>query len=259
MKKKPASPTLDDIVFECRNKEYGAYLLRKNHQAYLFRGLLVSVAVLLLFLVAITKISRFQHTRYIDNSQPYGHSVDIELPDKPYGIRSVKLSANAATPAFVLPKIVAVPDPVITKYEKSGLQTGEGNDTTVSSGEGTEKTESGEFSSRGDGIEGEVFGSADINPQFPGGQKALQEFIDENMKYQDISRSSSCKGTILIYAVIASDGSLWDIKVVRGLLPELDEEALRVVRLMPRWKPAIRNGKPVNVRCYIPITVSPIK
>jgi periplasmic protein TonB len=56
-----------------------------------------------------------------------------------------------------------------------------------------------------------------------------------------------------------SDGSLRDIKVIKGLQPDLDNEAIRVVKSMPLWKPGVRGGVAVNVRCVIPITVSPLK
>lgn len=108
-------------------------------------------------------------------------------------------------------------------------------------------------------MEGGVYGSADINPQFPGGIKAMQQFIKDNLHYPEIARKYSISGTIQIYAVITSQGSITDVKVVKGLLAELDEEAVNMVKSMPLWKPAIRGGVPVSVRCIIPISVNPPK
>ena len=84
----------------------------------------------------------------------------------------------------------------------------------------------------------------------------MQQFITENFRYPEIANSLNISGTILIYVVIMSDGTLRDVKVIRGLQPDLDAEAARVVKSMPLWKPAKRAGISINVRCTITITVT---
>jgi protein TonB len=87
----------------------------------------------------------------------------------------------------------------------------------------------------------------------------MQEYIKENLNYPDVARNLNISGSIHVFIVVLSDGSLRDIKIVKGLQPDLDKEAIRVVKSMPLWNPGIRGGEPVNVRCVIPITVSPLK
>lgn len=89
-------------------------------------------------------------------------------------------------------------------------------------------------------------------PQFPGGNSAFTKFIEENVRYPDTE--SDIQGRVIVTFKVEIDGSLSDIKVVRGLAPEFDEEALRVVKMMPKWVPARTGGKTTVVRYNIPIS-----
>lgn len=89
-------------------------------------------------------------------------------------------------------------------------------------------------------------------PQFPGGNSAFTKFIEENVRYPDTE--SDIQGRVIVTFKVEIDGSLSDIKVVRGLAPEFDEEALRVVKMMPKWVPARTGGKTTGVRYNIPIS-----
>lgn len=251
--------SLDDIVFEGRNKLYGAYLLRKGYQNHLIYGLAISILVVLVLVFLLVRITNRHDTDYYLNPSPYGHSVDVDLSDKAFGLRSVKPKGASAPPDFVLPRIVTDLEEEQPSNEKSELNSEGNNDTTSSTKSGTGNQDGGDFSNNGDGIQGEVYGTADIYPQFPGGPKAMQVYINENLDYPEIARRMGIKGTIQIYIVITKTGSLRDIKIVKGLQPELDEEAVRVIKSMPLWNPAMRAGVPVNVRCVIPISVSPLK
>lgn len=89
-------------------------------------------------------------------------------------------------------------------------------------------------------------------PQFPGGNSAFTKFIEENVRYPDTE--SDIQGRVIVTFKVEIDGSLSDIKVVRGLAPEFDEEALRVVKMMPKWVPARSGGKNIVARYSIPVT-----
>ncbi|WP_149867003.1 energy transducer TonB [Solirubrum puertoriconensis] len=93
----------------------------------------------------------------------------------------------------------------------------------------------------------------DVAPQFPGGQKALGQFVQEQVQYPEAARSKQLSGHVLTTFVVATDGKLTQPKVVQGLSPECDAEALRVLSLMPAWKPATRKGQPVAVQVQVPI------
>lgn len=88
-------------------------------------------------------------------------------------------------------------------------------------------------------------------PSFPGGAGALMQYICENLRYPNTE--ADVTGRVVISLIVEKDGSLSNLKVIRSLDPACDEEALRVVRSMPRWTPAIQDGKTVRVRYNIPV------
>ncbi len=91
-------------------------------------------------------------------------------------------------------------------------------------------------------------------PSFPGGSQALVDFLRENTKYPEQALKDSMEGRVVVAFVIDTDGSITKPEVVRGVHPLLDAEALRVVKLMPKWEPGSENGTPVKVRYNLPIT-----
>jgi periplasmic protein TonB len=258
LKNKSSKPTLDDIAFEGRNKEYGAYLIRKKYQVRLFRSFIYSLCFFLCVLLLFERFSSIRSADYYYNPWLDAQVVGVNLSNNPYAIVAIERTAGASSPAESVPEKIVADDEVVTNKEQSTFHSSSSGDSTGIKGSTSTENGTGNSNTLG-GMDGEVYGSADINPQFPGGPKAMQEFINANLKYPEIARRLDMKGTILIYIVIASDGSLRDVKVVKGLQPDLDSEAVRVVKSMPLWKPALRGGVPVNVRCVIPITVSPLK
>ncbi len=99
--------------------------------------------------------------------------------------------------------------------------------------------------------EDKVFGMVEEMPSFPGGQAALMKYIEENIKCPD--PESDASGRVIVQFVIDKDGTVKDPKVVRGITPALDEEALRLVRNMPRWKPGKQMGESVVTHYTLPI------
>lgn len=97
-----------------------------------------------------------------------------------------------------------------------------------------------------------VFGMVEEQPSFPGGQAALMKYIEENMRCPD--PESDASGRVIVQFVIGKDGTVKDPKVVRGITPALDGEALRLVRNMPKWKPGKQMGEAVEVRYTLPVT-----
>ena len=90
------------------------------------------------------------------------------------------------------------------------------------------------------------------NPEFIGGTKAMFEFLKENLKYPKNARD--CEGTVYVGFVVKTDGNLTDVNVKRGLHPDIDDEAVRVVKMMSgKWKPGMQSGKPISVAYTIPI------
>lgn len=98
-----------------------------------------------------------------------------------------------------------------------------------------------------------IFEVAEKMPEFPGGMEKMMEFIMKNMKYPQEAKVAGVKGKVYVQFVVKEDGTLDDIKVIRGIGSGCDEEARRIVKLMPNWIPGEQRGKPVPVRMILPI------
>jgi TonB family protein len=110
------------------------------------------------------------------------------------------------------------------------------------------------FKLEGDGPIVFALKDVDTKPGFPDGEKGLNEYIAKNTKYPANSKKNKQQGTVIINFVIDQDGKVYNPMVKKGITPELDAEALRVIKSMPNWTPAIKNGKPVNVLYEVPIS-----
>ncbi|MBP5540204.1 MAG: M56 family metallopeptidase [Bacteroidales bacterium] len=99
----------------------------------------------------------------------------------------------------------------------------------------------------------QVFQVVEVDPEFPGGMEALIKYLSENIKYPEQAKKDKIQGKVYISFVVEKDGSVADAKVLRGIGGGCDEEALRVVKGMPKWNPATVNGKPVNVQYALPV------
>ena len=91
-------------------------------------------------------------------------------------------------------------------------------------------------------------------PEFPGGMQALIDFLKANVQYPEAAKQAGASGRVTTSFIVGEDGVCRDFKVLRGVSPELDAEALRVLGLMPKWSPGKQDGKPVPVRYTVPVT-----
>ena len=98
-----------------------------------------------------------------------------------------------------------------------------------------------------------VYDCVEQMPFFPGGTQKLKEFIEENLRYPKELEETCVQGRVIVRFVVERNGKLSNVKVVKSVHPVLDKEALRIVKLMPRWIPGRQNGITVRVKCYIPI------
>lgn len=105
-------------------------------------------------------------------------------------------------------------------------------------------------------VEAEIFQIVESMPDFPGGDEARMTYLRDNIKYPQIARESSISGTVYVTFVVEKDGRVTDIKILRGIGGGCDEEAVRVIKSMPRWNPGKQRGKPVRVQFNMPIKFS---
>ncbi|HTD40604.1 MAG TPA: energy transducer TonB [Mucilaginibacter sp.] len=99
-----------------------------------------------------------------------------------------------------------------------------------------------------------IFTAVEMEPSFPGGVDRFYQFLQYNVKYPAEAVKYKVQGKVFISFVVERDGSLTDIKILRGIGSGCDEEAVRVVSISPKWKPGIQNGRPVRVQYTMPIS-----
>ena len=102
-------------------------------------------------------------------------------------------------------------------------------------------------------VEQEIFQIVEEMPSFPGGEQKLLEYVAKNTKYPQIARESGIQGRVFIGFVVETDGSISNVKVLRGIGGGCDEEAVRVIKSLPKWKPGKQRGKAVRVSYQIPV------
>lgn len=102
-------------------------------------------------------------------------------------------------------------------------------------------------------VEDTIFRVVEQMPLFPGGDKALIQWIGRNVHYPEVATANGDQGTVYVQFVVGKDGMVTDTRVLRTLSPALDQEALRVINKMPRWEPGRQRGKPVRVSYTVPI------
>lgn len=100
----------------------------------------------------------------------------------------------------------------------------------------------------------QIFYEAELDPQFPGGLPGLMNFINDNLRYPAYAKANGIQGKVIVQFVVKKDGSIGQVKVIRKKNPDLDAEAVRVIKTLPKFIPGKMNGKPVNVWFTLPVT-----
>ncbi len=262
-----------NLVFEGKNKEYGAYVLReetgkRNVYSMLF---LVAVAVIIAIIVAIVGV--------VQNAMQQNVTVetDIELSklaqkkeakvERKEPIQKVELEQRVvekvkSSVKFTAPEIkkddevkpedeiksqddLAKTNTAIGTFDVKGNDEAEGEVLKAKEVIADEKPKEEET---------KVFDVVEQMPEFPGGQGALLKWISENIKYPTIAEENGIQGRVVCTFVVERDGSVTDVQVARSIDPSLDKEAVRVLKKMPRWIPGKQNGSAVRVKYTVPVT-----
>lgn len=260
-----------DLVFEGRNKAYGAYRLRKSTTK---RNILAMVAVVILLVVAFIILTV---KNFVDEQRAKVAMTQVaELTnyDQPKKKAEVKQKKVEVEPERVVERVkssIKFTAPVIKKDEEvkpdEELKT---QDELMST-----KTAIGTFDVKGnDDANGEILKAKEViaepeppkheeenkvfdiveqQPLFPGGPAALLKYLSENTKYPVVAQENGVQGRVTVQFVVEKDGSISDVHVLRGVDPSLDKEAVRVVKSMPRWTPGKQNGITVRVNYRVPV------
>ena len=249
----------DDIVFENRNKAYGAYVIRSVYS----RNVLIAcsvAAVIIAFILAYPSIAEYLKG---DEEVPEVALKQIkynELAPPPPTDKNTPPSPKIDIPPPVKTIIKFLPPKVTDKdvVEEEKIPTVEEikqNDTGAENVEGpviifddpveeVVKVENNEEA---------IFTVVEQQAEFPGGFEAMGKFLAKNMKYPAQARRMGVEGSVFVSFVIDKNGNISEPQVIKGISAECDKEAVRVVGLMPPWKPGKQNGKPVKCRFVLPI------
>lgn len=249
----------DDIVFERRNQTYGAYLLRKRYSRHVIiaAGLTTILVASVLAYPSLQRIfhkeetvkkSELKTVRYTDLAPPPPINKNTPPPPK------VKIPEVKEVIKFLPPKVtekdVVEEEPMLSQEEAKQVDTG---------AEAAEGTGEVIFDEPVQGLvveaedEDKVFTVVEQQAEYEGGLEAMYRFIAKNVRYPSNSKRMGVQGSVFISFVVDRDGTLSSVEVIKSLHTELDKEALRVVKMMPPWKPAKQNGKSVRSRFVLPI------
>jgi periplasmic protein TonB len=244
----------DEMVFERRNKEYGAYVLRKGYNNNLTIGLIITI-LLVIILIFYPALSKFFGSSVVPADPSLRKLVYTELSapppiDKPKPIPpQIQLPRLRKVVKFVPPKVVKEQ---VMETPPTILEIKE-NETGAAAVEGPVNVIFDEPAEELVPEDDELFTVVDQQPEFEGGYEAMLAFIKQNMKYPANARRMQIEGTVHVSFIVSRTGAISDVKVLRGIMTECDKEAVRVVQLMPAWKPGKQNGRNVNVRFILPL------
>ncbi len=110
------------------------------------------------------------------------------------------------------------------------------------------------FNAIGNGNDETIFRSVEQMPQFPGGEAALMKYIESHIKYPPLAAQNNVQGIVVVQFVVNKDGSIGEVKVVRSVDKDLDKEAIRVIKTLPKFTPGRQNGKAVSVWYTLPVS-----
>jgi len=244
---------LDEIVFSNRNKEYGAYALRKAYKRFVNRSLIIATALMLL--VVLIPFFIWKQTATANEET----TVTTEMMDMATKKKEDAPPPPPPPPDQVMEQKAKFTAPIVTTDTTEVVEINQDdlNQTTVNTNVNTNE----EIVMDDDGgdniieevIETPIFTVVEEMPTFPGGDESRVKFLTENIKYPQMAKESGIQGTVFVTFVIDEKGRVADVKVLRGIGGGCDEEAIRVVKMMPPWNAGKQSGKPVRVQFNMPI------
>lgn len=246
--------TFDDIIFEKRNKEYGAYYIRRKYPkwgaiAFGIAFFIVSNAVAWPLVASIinrnVKKEKMEKNVLVEMTNIKKENEEAPPPPPP-----PPPPPTVDVVKFTAPKIVDTVKEEVQLATIDGLKDANNNtpiDTTtiiavVNNNDPipTNETE-------------EIFTIVEESPEFPGGQAALQQYINTHIEYPALAKESEIQGKVILRFVVKGNGEVGEVQILRGVDPLLDAEAIRVVKTLPKWNPGKQRGQPVSVWFSLPI------
>ena len=270
-----------DIVFEDKNKEFGAYQLRKDSDrrhnlAYIW--LLGALVVVLGLILAYSKYSDYQAEKAAleakeraekmaqamlqeaeeqpEEEQPEEQKFEQEIPEVPEEVlATVQVTQIAIVDADKVKNEVMSQEAQQEDNTARGVVTQEGSDDADKFQAVKEQVVVVEEHKPEPKPEPEkIFVAVEQPAEFKGGQAALMKWLSNNIRYPEAAQQNNVQGRVIVKFVVEKDGSIGSPTIVKGVDRDLDQEALRVVRKMPKWQPGKNNGQPVRSYFNLPVT-----
>jgi protein TonB len=247
------APAFDEIVFENRNKEYGAYTLRKKYNRNVLIALMIGIVLICISIIvpylntkaAEKKAKRAERTVEIkmENLDTPADQVAPPPPPPPP-------PQDAAQQARYVPPVVVdsvKPEDNVQLMTADQAQVEVKDDVVVEAVEVVTE----EVNENVDAAE--PFVVVEEMPMYPGGQEALLLYISEHTQYPEVAKENNIQGKVIVRFCVTSKGGVDKVEILKGVDPELDKEAIRVVKTLPTFKPGKQGGKPVPVWFMVPI------
>ena len=260
-----------DMIFEGKNKNYGAYTLRKNSPTRHTFAFLVVLAAAILTVLGSIGISQYNKAREAQRQAMTEVSalsnIDLDKPEVPE--ENIQKQFEAPPPVelkstiqFTVPEIKKdeeVPEDREMKTQEEVVR----SDVQISIADvkGTNEETGVDIATlpehkvivQEEVKEEKVFEIVEQPPSFPGGESAMYEWLSKNINYPVIAQENNIQGRVTCQFVVGRNGELEDVRVVRGVDPSLDKEAIRVIKSMPKWIPGRQGGNAVKVRYTLPV------
>jgi periplasmic protein TonB len=250
-----------DLVFDGKNKDYGAYELRKKSSLRHFWALIIGVLIFIFVALLPTIIHIIMpKEREISVSVRTLSEINIDKPKEPENIlKEIPPPPPLRNTIKFTPPVIK-PDEAVNEEEepkmqkeiveqKAAISTSDFNKGTddVAAPIAKQNTKITEEDDK-------PFLVVEQMPQFPGGEVEMMKFIRDNLKYPGRAQEAGVTGKVIVNFVVGRDGKITHIKIVRGIGSGCDEEAIRVLEKMPPWTPGMMGGKAVPVYFTFPIT-----
>ena len=263
-----------DIMFENRNKEYGAYVLRRQTTA---RNIKSIIAVLIIFaLVMVYMVAKNAYDDYQAKHQAQTQVTELTALQEQKKeakverkeivkqekveqvVEKVKSSIKFTAPVIKKDDEVRPEDEMKSQDEIMNSKVAVGFANVIGNDENGEVLKAKEAlvtePVKPKEEENKVFDVVEQMPSFPGGMAALMAYLQKSIKYPPVAEENGIQGRVVCTFVVERDGSVTDVRVAKSVDPSLDKEAVRVVSAMPKWIPGKQNGQSVRVKYTLPVT-----
>jgi periplasmic protein TonB len=254
---------LDELVFENRNREYGAYILRKNHDNTVILGLIISMVIGCSIIVVpfLRSKSKLHDLGYLVGTRNVLIQPEhFELPKEEMLLLPTSPPPPTQKEIKYLAPVILDTVPILDKLQITDADKNEirlSNDTLNLNAKNRENDLI--FGENDNGILG-TYAILETQPSFKGGDKEkFREWVSRNTYYPKIARDSGIYGKVIVTFIIETDGSVNNVRIIKGVDKIIDDEAIRTIKASPKWSPGISNGRPVKVRCSIPLIFPQIR